>query len=66
MNQIHKCWLWKGLWGLSALALIAAWVATKTGLVWGLGAEHWFWDALVLGILAIPIKLDCQACQVCR
>ena len=67
MDRRHlKCLLWKTLWGLSVIALISAWVATRNGQVWGLNAEHLFWDALVLGVLAIPIKLDCHSCSVCR
>ena len=66
MDRTHfKCRLWKALWGLSALSLILAWVAARSGSVWGYGMEHWFWDALILGVLAIPIKLDCHSCSVC-
>lgn len=26
----------------------------------------WFWNALIFGILSIPIKVDCQACPTCN
>ena len=67
MDRKHfKCLLWKGLWGLSALAfLTACFAARKNMLIWGFGSEKLFWDALILGVLAIPIKLDCHDCSVC-
>ncbi len=68
MDRRHfKCLLWKGLWGLSALSLIFAWMGSvQSNSVFGFGAQHWFWDALVLGVLAIAIKLDCHICDVCK
>jgi len=57
--------LWKALWGLGALSLVLAWVADKSGQVFGLDAQHLFWDALIFVALSIPIKLDCHACDVC-
>lgn len=69
MDRAHfKCWLWKGLWGLAALSLIYTWwVATyRSDPVLGFGALYGFWNALVLGVLAIPIKLDCHTCSVCK
>lgn len=65
MSQHWKCRLWKTLWGLGVLSLVFAWVATRTGFVFGLDAQHWFWDALIFTVLAIPIKLDCHTCDVC-
>ena len=66
MKQIHKCWIWKGLWVLAILAFVLALVASKNNAaVFSLDAAHWYWNALILGVLAVPIKLDCQACQVC-
>jgi len=67
MDKRHfKCLLWKGLWLLGALSLVGAWIAGENGQVMGLGAQHLFWDALVLAALSIPIKLDCHSCSVCQ
>ena len=57
---------WKALWGLSAVSFVLACVAIKYGVAaFGIDAQHWFWNALILGVLATPIKLDCSACGVC-
>ena len=68
MDRRHlKCWLWKLLWILSAAALIVAWVGIRGDKVLlGLNSLGWFWNALILGVLAIPIKLDCHTCAVCK
>ena len=66
LKQVHKCWIWKGLWVLSVLAFVLAIVASKNdAAVFGFDAAHWYWNALLFGVLSVPIKLDCQACQVC-
>lgn len=65
MNKHYKCLLWKGLWGLGALALILSWLAGEGGHMIGMSTEHLLWDALVLAVLSIPIKLDCHSCGVC-
>ena len=66
MNKKHfKCLLWKGLWGVGALSLIAAWLSLKSSAVIGLDAQTWFWNALIFVALSIPIKLDCHSCDVC-
>jgi len=66
MDRKHfKCLLWKALWGLGALSLVLAWVTGKSGQVFGLDAQHLFWDALIFAALSIPIKLDCHSCDVC-
>jgi len=54
-----SCWHWVGgLFWLAALAaLICAWIAAAYGSAYGLDAGHWYSDAIVLGILAIPLKL---------
>ncbi|MDP3769692.1 MAG: hypothetical protein Q8R40_02005 [bacterium] len=67
MDKKHcKCLLWKGLWALGLITLILAWVSNYTqAALLGYGALAWFWTALVLGVLAIPIKLDCHDCSTC-
>lgn len=47
------------MWLLSLAAFIAAWIASlkQTGMFLGLPVAHLYWDALVLGILAIGIKV---------
>lgn len=45
------------LWVLSAVSVILAWVAIwKQALVLGYEPIAWYWNALVLGVLAIPMK----------
>ncbi len=67
MNRKHfKCTFWKILWGLSALCVLFAWYTNfSQATIANMGALAWFWNALVLGVLAIPIKLDCHNCEVC-
>lgn len=61
-----KCWLWKGLWGLAALSFILAWVSVLMRAPIGqFDPLFLFWNSLILGILAVPVKLDCQNCEVC-
>ncbi len=69
MDRRHlKCLLWKGLWALGAVSFILALVAANggTGIILGFDAGYWFWVALVLAGLSIPIKLDCHSCSVCK
>ena len=68
MNKKHliKCWLWKALWGLSAVSFILAWVSVIMRAPIGqFDPLFLFWNALILGVLAAPIKLDCQSCETC-
>lgn len=67
MNKKHlKCWLWKILWGLSAIAFAFAWISVFRGAPFGqFDPLFLLWNALILGILSVPIKLDCQACDTC-
>jgi hypothetical protein len=66
LNHHMKCWIWKKLWALSALAMIVGWVAAiQNSPILGLQGIYWFMTALVLGVLAIPIKLDCTQCGTC-
>lgn len=62
-----KCWLWKVLWILSLAALIVAIVEiiTQTPIL-GFSPDLYLWTALILGVLAIPVKLDCANCSTCN
>lgn len=54
------------LWGLAALAVVLALVAVfMRDLVFGLEPLAWYWNALVLGVLASPMlkKCSCGTCQ---
>ena len=48
--------LGKLLWVVAAFALIAAWLSGSTGAFWGREAMTWYWDALVLGVLALGLR----------
>lgn len=48
---------------LSGIALILAWVATFRGTVFGLIAPHYYWDALILGVLALCTKIIWAECE---
>jgi len=63
----HWACCWKMvLWGLSALALVLAWVSVyMKGLVLGLEPLAWYWNALVLGVLANGCKAGCGSCGTC-
>jgi len=66
MKRHYKCWLWKILWLLSLVSFVLALVgAYGRQVVLGLEPLAWFWNALVLGVLAMPIKMDCSDCGVC-
>jgi len=66
MDRKHlKCLLWKALWGISVLSLIAAWFSLQDTIL-GFNAQFWFWNGLLFGVLAIPIKLDCHSCDTCQ
>ena len=65
-NKKHlKCTLWKTLWGLATLLV----VLTALNLLGVVVLAHeplaCLAFAAVLGILAIPIKLDCASCGRC-
>lgn len=47
-------------WGLAVVALVFAWLAWRDVFPWGerwanyaWGAQWWYWNALVLGVLAV-------------
>lgn len=65
-----KWWLGGILWVLSVVALVMAWVASAStnGLFLQLPVAHLFWDALILGVLALGCKMDmgyCGGCGTC-
>ncbi len=61
-----KCWLWKILWSFAGLSLVLSWGGFEQGVVATLPVEMWLWNSLVLGVLAISVKLDCHDCSVCN
>ena len=68
MDKKHlKCWLWKGLWAVSALSFLMGWLSVILQAPIGpLDPLFLFWNGLILGVLATPIKLDCAACESCH
>jgi len=68
------CWHWVGglFWLAALVALVCAWVSTSKGVpVWGLDQNQWYGNALILGVLAIPLKLKghgmgCGTCGECK
>lgn len=65
-KHLIKCWLWKGMWALAALSFILAWVSVLMRAPIGqFDPLFLLWNALVLGVLATPIKLDCHNCETC-
>ena len=60
-----KCSVGWSLWGLAALAVVLALVAVfMRDLVFGLEPLAWYWNALVLGVLAQPMLKRCS-CGSC-
>jgi len=66
-KHLIKCWLWKGLWVLSALSFILAWVSViRQAPIGQFDPLFLLWNALILGMLSITIKLDCNKCGTCN
>ncbi len=66
MRHSLKCWLWKILWVLGGASfLLGLYGAYRGDFVLALDPLVWYWNALVLVVLAIPIKLDCHDCGAC-
>ncbi len=71
---MHWACCWKPmlgvvLWSLGMLALVLAWVSIwRQSLVFGLEPLAWFWNALVLGVLALGCKggHGCHQCRSCE
>ena len=67
LGQSAKCLLWKALWAAGALSLVMAWTGVYLkNLVLGLEPLAWYWNALVLAALSIPVKMDCKDCGTCN
>lgn len=65
-KHLIKCWLWKVLWVLAAVAFVLAWVSViRQAPIGQFDPLFLFWNALILGVLATPIKLDCHSCETC-
>ena len=48
----------KVLWLLSVLSLLIAWFALSgDGIAFGLDTMSWYWNALIFGVLALPLKI---------
>lgn len=68
----HSKWHWgccwrMALWTLAALALVVAWVSVyKKAPVFNLEPLAWYWNALVLGVLANGCKGGCSSCETCE
>ena len=61
-----KCLLWKGLWLAGAAAFLLGWASIyMKGLVLGLDPLGWYWNALILTALSVPVKMDCSDCGTC-
>ena len=69
------CWYVLGiiLWIAALVSLVYAWVATLQGSLLGQHASFWFGTAMVLAVLAVPLRLQgsdcgCEGCSggVCR
>ncbi len=72
-----RCCVWPMLsrliWLAALVSLVFAWMA-KTDTYMGWGAQWWFWNALVLAVLAVPGSgkhmgacrhgMDCK-CETC-
>lgn len=66
-KHLIKCWIWKGLWVLSVVAFVLAWVSVlRKAPIGQFDPLFLFWNALILGVLAVPVKLDCKTCETCN
>lgn len=54
----------KVFWIFAILSLLLAWSTVSGGTVFGLALPHWYWNALVFGVLALGAKkafsCDCE------
>ena len=74
--MMHSKWHWACcwkpmvgmvLWGAGMLSLVMAWAAVyNRGLVLGLEPLAWYWNALVLGVLANGCKGGHGSCGTCE
>ncbi len=55
------------MWALAMLSFILAWVSViRRAPIGSFDPLFLLWNALVLGVLATPIKLDCKGCTTCN
>lgn len=67
MLQHWKCWLWKLLWLAGGVSFVLALVSIYLqSLILSLDPAAWYWNALILVALSIPVKMDCHNCGVCQ
>lgn len=53
----------KALSLLAIIALVFAWIATFRGTFLGLIAPHYYWDALIFGVLALCLHFVWGKCE---
>jgi len=53
-------------WTAAFLALIFAWIANQEGNLFSLEASDWYANALILAVLAVPLKIKGGHCDHCR
>ncbi|NCN53066.1 hypothetical protein GW950_01215 [Candidatus Wolfebacteria bacterium] len=64
-NKNWHMWVGKALWSLAALAFVLGWVSLlRQQLVFSLDPVAWYWNALVLGVLAVPSKNSANCCKM--
>ena len=51
---------------LGLLSLLLAWSTISGGTVFGLALAHWYWNALVFGILAIGVRKSFGCDSTCQ
>lgn len=55
------------MWALGVICLLAAWYSVLAQApIWKFDALWLVWNALILAVLSIPIKLDCHNCTTCN
>lgn len=58
LTRKQKYMLGKALWSLSLLSLLIAWFTISgEGMFFGLDTITWYWNALIFGVLALPLKM---------
>jgi hypothetical protein len=48
---IHGVSIVSGIWG--ALALMGAWLAGQSGMIFGFSQQHCFYDAIILELISV-------------
>lgn len=74
-NKMHWSCCWKpmlgmALWALAAACFVLGLVAiTRPTGVWQISTLGWYWNALILGVLALGCKgcgHGCSKCSTCE